>query len=283
MSLIGNGNIGKELYMIYRICHKFLGAAALFTIVMSANAVPIPVDLSSWTVDGGGNWVFNSTNAPNDSANQTLNSIPTVLFNGTNSQGSALSGTIEVQTTSDDDFIGFVLGYGDNDLFGSNPTTDYILVDWKQGTQSGWNAGMNLSRVTDGPIASSGTDTGGDAWTHTGDVSVLANAATLGSTGWLDNTEYLFEIIFTSTNIQVSVDGIQQFNINGTFEDGSFGFYNFSQPNVRYAGITQEEIPPVCGEPGQPPCPHVAVPVPSSLFLLGIGLLGLGFIGRKTA
>ncbi|GAA3968773.1 hypothetical protein GCM10022278_28150 [Allohahella marinimesophila] len=46
-----------------------------------------------------------------------------------------LAGRLEVQTTSDDDFFGFVLGYDAGDLFGSNPTTDYILVDWKQGTQ----------------------------------------------------------------------------------------------------------------------------------------------------
>ena len=237
-------------------------------------ALAVPVDLSTWTVDGGGSWIFNSTDAPNDSANQLLNSIPTVLFNGENSQGMALSGTIEVQTGSDDDFIGFVLGYDDDDLFGTNPTTDYILVDWKQGTQSGWEAGMSISRVTGGPIASSGVDTGGDAWQHVGNVNFIDRAATLGNIGWADNTQYLFDIIFTATNIQVFVDNVLQFDINGTFEDGSFGFYNFSQPNVRYAGITEDVVIP-------DPDPPTRVPEPGTLTLFGLGLAGIAFVRRR--
>lgn len=262
----------------------FTCSAMLFAAMASvpASAIPIPVDLSSWQVNGNGNWVLQSLNAPNDTVLQTLNSIPTVFFNGLDSQGTALSGTIKpLAAGGDDDFIGFVLGYDAQDLAGTNATTNYILVDWKQGAQSGQTPGMRLSRVTGGPIASSGVDIGGDAWTHTGQVSVLATAATLGNVGFVDEVEYFFDIIFNPNNIQVSVDGVQQFNINGVFENGSFGFYNFSQPNVLYAGITEREAPPICGVPGTPDCELNAVPAPATLALFGLGLAGLGWSRRK--
>lgn len=239
-------------------------------------ATATPIDLSTWLVDGGGNWSFNTTNAPNDSADQADNSIPTVLFNNQDSQGISLSGSIKVQTSSDDDFIGFVLGYDNDDLFGTNPTTDYILVDWKQGTQSGWDAGMAISRVTGGPIANSGVDTGGDAWTHTGNVELLERAATFGNVGWVNFEEYIFDISFTASNIKVSVNDVEQFNINGTFENGSFGFYNFSQPNVRYAGITEEVIPDE-DEPDDPGDNQYPVPEPEIMGLFALCLLGIRF------
>lgn len=236
---------------------------AIFIYILASDVRSAPVDLSSWQINGSGSWSFNSTNGPNDSADQALNSIPTVLFNNKNSRGTTLSGTVEVQTTSDDDFIGFVLGYNDNDLSGTNTSTDYILVDWKQNTQAGWGAGMSISRVAGGPLASSGTDIAGDAWTHTGNVNFLQRAATLGNIGWTDNTEYFFSINFTATNIQLSIDGIQQFDINGTFKDGSFGFYNFSQPNVRYAAVE-------------------TVPIPAAFWLLPSGLIGLFGLARRA-
>lgn len=216
-----------------------LTAALVASAGFAVPALAAPVDLGSWQIDGSGAWTIQSGSQPNDSAFQSVNSRPTMLFNGIDSQGLSLSGTIKVETTTDDDWIGFVLGYDDNDLFGSNPTTDYILVDWKQGTQSGWDAGLAISRVT-GAIDASGTNTGSDAWQHTGNVNFIQRAATLGNTGWVDNTEYLFEIQFTATRIVVKVDGVEEFDISGSFENGSFGFYNYSQPGVRYAGITSD-------------------------------------------
>lgn len=113
--------------MLRKINSAAIAVAAFLSAGSALNAAP--VDLSSWQLDGGGNWTFLSQDAPNDSARQNSNSPPTILFNNLNSQGTALKGTIEVQTAADDDFIGFVLGYDDGDITGSNATTDYILVD----------------------------------------------------------------------------------------------------------------------------------------------------------
>jgi hypothetical protein len=125
---------------------------------------------------------------------------------------------------------------------------------------------MAISRVI-GAIDTGGTNTGSDAWQHVGNVTFLERAATLGSTGWADNTQYQFDVEFLPTNIKVFLDGVKQFDINGTFENGSFGFYNFSQQSVLYAGITTEELPD--------PQPSGDTPEPST-FALGIfGLLSL--------
>ena len=97
-----------------------------------------------------------------------------------------------------------------------------------------------------------------------------------GSTGWDDNTEYGFELTFTSTLIEVEVDGTTELSYTSTdnggnlFTDGAFGFYNYSQARVRYAGLTEEVLPP--------PNP---IPLPASLPLLLAGIGGLSFLRRR--
>lgn len=226
-------------------------------------AAAAPVDLSGWMQDGAGSWTLQSGN---NAVFQSLNSPPTVFHNGVNSQNTALSGTIEVQTTNDDDFIGFVLGYTQGDIAGINASIDYILVDWKQNAQSGQQAGLAISRVT-GPIHASGTNTGSDAWQHTGNIAELARAATLGNTGWADNTEYTFDITFRANLIEVFVNGGLEISLAGSFADGAFGFYNYSQPGVLYAGIEEDSIP---------------ASAPAPLALLGFGLAALGALRRRS-
>ncbi len=238
-------------------------AAIAAAIISTTAANAVPVDLSTWISDSGGNW---TVAGDNNSVFQNLNSAPTVFHNGVDSQGLSLAGTITVETTSDDDFIGFVLGYTQGDIDG-NVDTDYILVDWKQGTQGGWDAGLAISRVT-GPIQASGVDTSADAWDHVGNVSLLTRANNLGNTGWVDNTTYSFQIDFTSTLIRVLVDGVLELQVAGSFANGAFGFYNHSQPNVRYAGITEEVLPP-------------EIPIPGALPLMLTGMGLVSFLKRR--
>ena len=240
-------------------------SAAIISIFSLGVAHAAPVDLSTWTADGNGSW---TVAADNNSVFQSLNSPPTVFHNGMNSQGLSLAGTITVETSSDDDFIGFVLGYTQNDIFG-NADTDFILVDWKQGNQAGWDAGLSISRVT-GPINASGVDTSADAWQHSGNVQLLTRANNLGLTGWADNTTYDFKIDFTATFIRVFVNNVLEIDIAGNFADGAFGFYNFSQPGVRYAGITEDIVDDMS-----------EIPVPAALPLMLSGLAGLGFFSRR--
>lgn len=229
-----------------------------------SSALAAPVNLSSWTAEGSGTWQLQ--NAPtNDSVLQTVNTVaPTVFFSGAAAQGAALSGKIKVSTTSDDDFIGFVLGYNAGEL--TSASANYLLIDWKQASQVNGNcngpAGLAISSV-------SGAMTTTGAWCHNGSVTQLQRAATLGSTGWVDNTEYTFDIAFTSTNVTVSVNGVEQLNVNGTFGDGGFGFYNYSQERVLYSAIEERQLPP-----------NNQVPEPAGLALLGLAGLAAAASAR---
>lgn len=232
----------------------WMGAGAM---LLAGTAQGAAVNLSTWTNEGGGNW---SLAADNNSVRQTLNGPPTVFYSDFNGQGIALSGEITVQTGSDDDYIGFVLGFSPGDV--SAAATDFILVDWKQGTQPFFGctaqAGLAVSRVTGGLPDNAAT------WCHNSpSVTELARGSNLGSVGWADNTTYAFDLLFTAAQIQVFVDGVLELDITGTFNDGRFGFYNYSQSTVLYSAIEEEVVPPG---------PNPSVPEPATLVLLGAGI-----------
>ena len=256
---------------------KTIAATTLaLTLPLAVQAAPVAVDLTGWTAEEGNggtaaNWVVQTGN---DSVLQTRNSRPSVFFDtGTDAQGTALKGSITVETTGDDDFIGFVLGYNAGEF--DSATADFWLIDWKQNNQtfSGEfaGAGLALSHVT-GDVATADED---DFWGHVRTVSEVQRATNLGSTGWLDNTTYSFELTFQPNLISVSVNGNVELSytsamFGSTFTDGAFGFYNYSQDRVRYAGITEEVLPP-----------SSEVPLPASLPLLLAGIGGVAALRRR--
>ncbi|PCJ32160.1 MAG: PEP-CTERM sorting domain-containing protein [Gammaproteobacteria bacterium] len=246
-------NTHSRASKILQIC-----AIALF----STSAMATSINLSPWVSNGTGNW---RTATDNLSVTQTKNQHPTVFINNQDSQGYQYSADIRVNTTSDDDYIGFVLGYDNGDL--TNNSADYLLIDWKQGNQNyaggTGTTGLAVSRVS----GALGTGHSSGAWWHdaTDGVTELQRATNLGNTGWADKTTYSFDLFFTSTLVEVFVNGVKELSISGLFDNGSFGFYNYSQGNVTYAATDVS-----------------AVPIPAALFLFGPALLG-GLAFRRKA
>jgi len=235
-----------------------LGAAAV--VGASAIAAPAPVDLSTWSVEGGSsNWQL----APdNNSVTQFTNGSPTFFFTDELSQGRALSGTITVNTTGDDDYIGFVLGYESGDYTTTNP--GFLLVDWKQGLQSGTPPGLTLNRV----VGNMSTRPPFSSTQRADTLEELARGTNLGMTGWNDLQTYDFRLVFTDSLVQIFVDDILEISVNGTFKNGGFGFYNYSQGNVTYGAIGEASA---------------AVPVPGAAALFIPALLGGAVWKRRKA
>lgn len=191
-----------------------------------------------------GSWV-----AASNTAIQLLNSNPTVFYSPDGALHRAYEGTVGVSTSTDDDFIGFVVGFTPGAL-ASAVTAQYVLIDWKQATQSldGYNAprGLALSLVTGRPAnASQGF------WGHQGDVQEIARGATLGATGWQDLATYTFRLEYTPGNLLFHVNNVLQFDLSAqdiggasfTLPNGRFGFYAMSQEQVSFTLTSVEAIP----------------------------------------
>lgn len=248
-----------------------------FCASISTSALALPIDLSSWsalTLDysGGqpaGNWVLG---AGNTEVTQTVNADPSFYLNNINQTSYSMDGTWQVLTGSDDDYMGFVFGYQNS--------SNFYLFDWKQGTQ-GYvgqtaNEGMTIKKMT-GATGNGLTDLSlVEFWENTGDVGDMDVLATNhGSTdGWGDGLLYDFHLDFNTTAGEFSILVNQGLTTlwdvtvsDSTFTSGEFGFYNFSQQSVRYAGFEQTG--------------GVTVPEPSILALMVLGLTGIGFIRRR--
>jgi len=198
-------------------------APASFSLLFDETLVDMEHVPPSWTISADALTVTQSQNAD-----------PAIYGSTLPAPGVTMGFTLAVNTTSDDDFIGWSIGYEQGENFQAGG--DWLLFDWKQGTQDVngnlANAGLRVWRVS-GPVSG---DWG--FWGHNENITLVAEANTLGNTGWADNTTYDIEVSYATSGFRVFVDGNLEFDEIGVFPTGNFGFYNFSQQEIEYSLVS---------------------------------------------
>ncbi|MCB0270960.1 MAG: tandem-95 repeat protein, partial [Calditrichaeota bacterium] len=226
---------------------KFIHFCLLvFLIFLTHQMTAQVINLNEWVVEGNpanGNW---DVSADSQSVLQTINGAPTFFISPDTFINTTLVGKITVESNPDDDFIGFVMGFhrpqGNENYF------QFIVFDWKKNTQTIAGrtalAGFTLARV-DGEVNGDLVSGNTPYWNHT-DSAITILASDYGNTkGWTALTEYEFQIEYRQDMIKISIDGNVIFDISGSFPAGRFGFYNYSQANVRYRSFESLNQPPI--------------------------------------
>jgi gliding motility-associated-like protein len=191
-----------------------------------------PIALTNWKQEGqtsNGSWSLSNSDF---TVRQGTNSNPTFFVSDSNFFNTAVEGEFGVMTTGDDDMIGFVLGYNSPNAQTSNSQYDFILFDWKQTTQGLAPEGARLLKVKgNSSNISSVFWEASDAI-----VTTLATNSSIG--GWADNTYYQFRAVYTASNIKIYINNALLFDVNGSFDPGRFGFYNYSQSDAVYRNFS---------------------------------------------
>jgi len=255
-------------FTIILVCFGFIG-------FFVSPAFADPVDLTSWSahtydLTGGqpaGNWTLSNNN---ETITQTINADPSMYLNNLNQTSYQMDGSWRVNTTSDDDFMGFVFGYQD--------TSHFYIMDWKQANQSAYGYAAEGFTIKQISANSAANLTLNDFWESGGTTNSEILASSLStSSGWADKTSYDFHLDFAPGVFSIGVflggttTSLWDITVNNnSYQYGQFGFYNFSQENVQYSGFEQTGgviIP--------------TVPESATFILLDGGLAGLAFYRRK--
>ncbi|MBT3224333.1 MAG: hypothetical protein HN348_35140, partial [Proteobacteria bacterium] len=193
------------------------------------------------------NWVIANDDL---SGTQTVNSShPNLALFGEDAQRGTYAFQMKVNTTGDDDYLGFALGFDRGDETAAD--ADWLVVDWKQLPQSGTLKGMFLSHVQ-------GAQNNGNHMSHSiavrecttpgvACVTELAAANTLGGTGWADKRSYTVHVTYRPESLLITVDGKVEFDFKPSdfpgqfagdvFPTGELGFYTLSQEQVFYTNL----------------------------------------------
>lgn len=211
------------------------------------------------------NYICDNNNA---ARRQTVNGKPAIVLSDLQVDNVRIVGHISVETTSDDDLIGFLWGW-------QSPAHTYLLT-WKQFNQN-WTAacgnalaGLAIKKI-DGPVGSSTTVSFNpsfgfnatdyvyncaDLWSTdrnnsnllSGNTTYLESPRDVGGVtrGWADNITYRAEFYYTPTRTRILIysddmmtgdtsDLVASFTVvDSSYPVGAFAFFSNSQAQVAF-------------------------------------------------
>ncbi len=268
--------------------------ALVITLGWFSSALAVPVDFRNFTEESypvvtnfGGffpdaEWAVSSDGT---SAHQLYNSQPSILYSDFELSDGVITGTAGIGNTADDDQWGFIFGFSPGDS--TNASADYLVLDWKQNTQSfnfigdaPTNAtpgatsqrGLRLSRVTGIPSADEFYGRTSFGQNAGGGLTQIAAAQTLGNIGWVEGQSYDFRFEYSSTDLRFFVNNVLQFDLTGSFPIGRFGLYTHSQDAMFAESFSFENNATSVAQPGT-----------LSIAVAGILLLGLSVVRRRCS
>jgi cysteine-rich repeat protein len=203
-----------------------------------------PLLFANWQQQGplaNGNWNVSLDFA---SVLQTINGDPTMFVSPNSYVNVEIQGTIQVATTGDDDLVGFVFGYRSPIADAGDPPTlfDTYLLDWKQGTQA-FGGGTSMEGLALSYLDGDFSDAWLPFWVRTDEERwAVLDTSYSAAAGWADNALNTFRLIHREDRVDIIMNDELIFRVAGDFQDGRFGFYNYSQASVRYADFRVRPI-----------------------------------------
>ena len=182
------------------------------------------VELTGWTEVGNGVWNRQSSDL---AVLQSYNSNAAFYLSPYDVLNKKITFEMKVSDPTDNDWIGFVVGYVD--------ASNYHYFTWTRSEQSGGGDppdGWKLQRVENGV------------------TTVLAVDETDYTRGWEQDAQYKVTVHYTSGKTEIHLqggtlayaNGQTLVSVSGNFASGKFAFYCNSQPSITYENLKFEPL-----------------------------------------
>jgi hypothetical protein len=159
----------------------------------------------------------------------TNNADPSAYVCPTVHQETRITGTMVVNTASDDDIMGFVWGWQNAQQF--------YMFSWKQASQA-WAGCDGLAGITIKKFDATDLIVLEDfaCETDTQNVTVLMSPDETTTTGWIDNRTYGVEVLYDLTQTEITITDLSDDSVvanfvvlDDSYPSGKFGTYDYSQ------------------------------------------------------